>query len=64
MRPASPSSPEHLPAMLEEAPAQRFEAWREDGKLCCDERWYHKSHLSGIKAQPESELGDQLCRSQ
>ncbi|KAB1255318.1 Sin3 histone deacetylase corepressor complex component SDS3 [Camelus dromedarius] len=39
-RPASPSSPEHLPATPAESPAQRFEARIEDGKLYYDKRWY------------------------
>lgn len=38
--PASPSSPEHLPATPAESPAQRFEARIEDGKLYYDKRWY------------------------
>ena len=38
--PASPSSPEHLPATPAESPAQSFEARIEDGKLYYDKRWY------------------------
>lgn len=40
LSPASPSSPEHLPATPAESPAQRFEARIEDGKLYYDKRWW------------------------
>uniref|UniRef100_A0A2K5XV37 Uncharacterized protein n=1 Tax=Mandrillus leucophaeus TaxID=9568 RepID=A0A2K5XV37_MANLE len=46
-RPASPSSPEHLP---------RFEAPIEDGKLCYDKRWYHKSQAIYLESKDNQKL--------
>ncbi|ELW63861.1 Sin3 histone deacetylase corepressor complex component SDS3 [Tupaia chinensis] len=55
-RPASPSSPEHLPATPAESPAQRFEARIEDGKLYYDKRWYHKSQAIYLESKDNQKL--------
>ncbi|NXG14131.1 SDS3 deacetylase, partial [Grallaria varia] len=54
--PASPSSPEHLPATPAESPAQRFEARIEDGKLYYDKRWYHKSQAIYLEAKDNTKI--------
>uniref|UniRef100_A0A2I2ZDC1 SDS3 homolog, SIN3A corepressor complex component n=1 Tax=Gorilla gorilla gorilla TaxID=9595 RepID=A0A2I2ZDC1_GORGO len=54
--PASPSSPEHLPATPAESPAQRFEARIEDGKLYYDKRWYHKSQAIYLESKDNQKL--------
>lgn len=57
--PASPSSPEHLPATPAESPAQRFEARIEDGKLYYDKRWYvmenHRLFIKSLQRTPWKE---------
>lgn len=57
--PASPSSPEHLPATPAESPAQRFEARIEDGKLYYDKRWYvmekYRLFVKSLKRTPWEE---------
>ncbi|KAF2976224.1 hypothetical protein EK904_002659 [Melospiza melodia maxima] len=55
-RPASPSSPEHLPATPAESPAQRFEARIEDGKLYYDKRWYHKSQAIYLESKENTKI--------
>ncbi|CAI9157086.1 unnamed protein product [Rangifer tarandus platyrhynchus] len=55
-RPASPSSPEHLPTTPAESPAQRFEARIEDGKLYYDKRWYHKSQAIYLESKDNQKL--------
>ncbi|KAJ7397176.1 Sin3 histone deacetylase corepressor complex component SDS3 [Pitangus sulphuratus] len=55
-RPASPSSPEHLPATPAESPAQRFEARIEDGKLYYDKRWYHKSQAIYLESKDNTKI--------
>ncbi|NXY09794.1 SDS3 deacetylase, partial [Pteruthius melanotis] len=54
--PASPSSPEHLPATPAESPAQRFEARIEDGKLYYDKRWYHKSQAIYLESKENTKI--------
>ncbi|XP_055511554.1 sin3 histone deacetylase corepressor complex component SDS3 isoform X2 [Leucoraja erinacea] len=56
-RPASPSSPEHLPSTPAEAPAQRYEARIEDGKLYYDKRWYHKSQAIYLESKENTKIG-------
>ncbi|XP_012997348.3 sin3 histone deacetylase corepressor complex component SDS3 isoform X2 [Cavia porcellus] len=55
-RPATPSSPEHLPATPAESPAQRLEARIEDGKLYYDKRWYHKSQAIYLESKDNQKL--------
>ncbi|EHB09389.1 Sin3 histone deacetylase corepressor complex component SDS3, partial [Heterocephalus glaber] len=55
-RPASPSSPEQLPATPVESPAQRLEAQIEDGKLYYDKRWYHKSQAIYLESKDNQKL--------
>uniref|UniRef100_A0A8D0GAW1 SDS3 homolog, SIN3A corepressor complex component n=1 Tax=Sphenodon punctatus TaxID=8508 RepID=A0A8D0GAW1_SPHPU len=54
--PASPSSPEHLPATPTESPVQRFEARIEDGKLYYDKRWYHKSQAIYLESKENTKI--------
>ncbi|NXY25603.1 SDS3 deacetylase, partial [Atrichornis clamosus] len=56
LSPASPSSPEHLPATPAESPAQRFEARIEDGKLYYDKRWYHKSQAIYLESKENTKI--------
>ncbi|NWS34470.1 SDS3 deacetylase, partial [Polioptila caerulea] len=56
LSPASPSSPEHLPAAPAESPAQRFEARIEDGKLYYDKRWYHKSQAIYLESKENTKI--------
>ncbi|XP_072098599.1 sin3 histone deacetylase corepressor complex component SDS3-like [Mobula birostris] len=56
-RPASLSSPEHLPGTPAESPAQRYEARIEDGKLHCDKRWYHKGQAIYLEAKENAKIG-------
>ncbi|XP_072921551.1 sin3 histone deacetylase corepressor complex component SDS3 [Hemitrygon akajei] len=56
-RPASPSSPEHLPSTPAESPAQRYEARIEDGKLYYDKRWYHKSQAIYLESKENTKIG-------
>ncbi|XP_070619085.1 sin3 histone deacetylase corepressor complex component SDS3 [Erythrolamprus reginae] len=55
-RPASPTSPEHLPTTPVESPAQRFEARIEDGKLYYDKRWYHKSQAIYLESKENTKI--------
>ncbi|MBN3274913.1 SDS3 deacetylase, partial [Polyodon spathula] len=55
-RPASPSSPEHLPSTLTESPAQRYEARIEEGKLYYDKRWYHKSQAIYLESKENTKI--------
>ncbi|KPP71744.1 sin3 histone deacetylase corepressor complex component SDS3-like [Scleropages formosus] len=55
-RPASPSSPEHLPSTPMEAPLQRYEARIEDGKLYYDKRWYHKSQAIYLESKENTKI--------
>ncbi|KAJ6659146.1 hypothetical protein lerEdw1_019449 [Lerista edwardsae] len=55
-RPASPSSPEHLPATPADSPAQRYEARIEDGKLYYDKRWYHKSQAIYLESKENTKI--------
>ncbi|XP_007897252.1 sin3 histone deacetylase corepressor complex component SDS3 isoform X1 [Callorhinchus milii] len=55
-RPASPSSPEHLPSAPTESPAQRYEARIEDGKLYYDKRWYHKSQAIYLESKENTKI--------
>ncbi|NXC96895.1 SDS3 deacetylase, partial [Certhia familiaris] len=56
LSPASPSSPEHLPATPAESPAQRFEARIEEGKLYYDKRWYHKSQAIYLESKENTKI--------
>ncbi|CAK7296744.1 hypothetical protein VULLAG_LOCUS5650 [Vulpes lagopus] len=47
---------EHLPATLAESPAQRFDAWIEDGKQYYDKRWYHKSQATSLESKHNQKL--------
>uniref|UniRef100_A0AAR2L838 SDS3 homolog, SIN3A corepressor complex component n=1 Tax=Pygocentrus nattereri TaxID=42514 RepID=A0AAR2L838_PYGNA len=55
-RPASPSSPEHLPAAPMESPSQRYEARIEEGKLYYDKRWYHKSQAIYLESKDNTKI--------
>uniref|UniRef100_A0AAY4C9I2 SDS3 homolog, SIN3A corepressor complex component n=1 Tax=Denticeps clupeoides TaxID=299321 RepID=A0AAY4C9I2_9TELE len=55
-RPASPSSPEHMPTTPMEAPTQRFEARIEEGKLYYDKRWYHKSQAIYLESKENTKI--------
>ncbi|KAI5613360.1 sin3 histone deacetylase corepressor complex component SDS3 isoform X1 [Silurus asotus] len=55
-RPASPSSPEHLPTTPMESPTQRYEARIEDGKLYYDKRWYHKSQAIYLESKDNTKI--------
>ncbi|KAG7480917.1 hypothetical protein MATL_G00061380 [Megalops atlanticus] len=55
-RPASPSSPEHLPSTPLEAPTQRYEARIEEGKLYYDKRWYHKSQAIYLESKENTKI--------
>ncbi|KAK2845362.1 hypothetical protein Q7C36_010216 [Tachysurus vachellii] len=55
-RPASPSSPEHLPTTPMESPTQRYEARLEDGKLYYDKRWYHKSQAIYLESKDNTKI--------
>ncbi|XP_061116649.1 sin3 histone deacetylase corepressor complex component SDS3 isoform X1 [Conger conger] len=55
-RPVSPSSPEHLPAIPLEAPAQRYEARIEEGKLYYDKRWYNKSQAIYLESKENTKI--------
>ncbi|XP_035235594.1 sin3 histone deacetylase corepressor complex component SDS3 isoform X1 [Anguilla rostrata] len=55
-RPASPSSPEHLPTTPLEAPTQRYEARIEEGKLYYDKRWYHKSQAIYLESKENTKI--------
>ncbi|XP_062910978.1 sin3 histone deacetylase corepressor complex component SDS3-like [Mobula hypostoma] len=56
-RPASLSSPEHLPSTPAESPAQRYEARIEDGKLYYDKRWYHKGQAIYLESKENTKIG-------
>ncbi|XP_058231624.1 sin3 histone deacetylase corepressor complex component SDS3 isoform X1 [Hemibagrus wyckioides] len=55
-RPASPSSPEHLPTTPMESPTQRYEARIEEGKLYYDKRWYHKSQAIYLESKDNTKI--------
>ncbi|XP_063051478.1 sin3 histone deacetylase corepressor complex component SDS3 isoform X1 [Engraulis encrasicolus] len=55
-RPASPSSPEHLPTTPMEVTAQRYEARIEEGKLYYDKRWYHKSQAIYLESKENTKI--------
>ncbi|KAJ8286015.1 hypothetical protein GJAV_G00033560 [Gymnothorax javanicus] len=55
-RPASPSSPEHLPAAPLEVPSQRYEARIEEGRLFYDKRWYHKSQAIYLESKENTKI--------
>ncbi|KAK1792455.1 hypothetical protein P4O66_012086 [Electrophorus voltai] len=55
-RPASPSSPEHLPIAPMESPSQRYEARIEEGKLYYDKRWYHKSQAIYLESKDNTRI--------
>uniref|UniRef100_A0A3P8ZHU4 Uncharacterized protein n=1 Tax=Esox lucius TaxID=8010 RepID=A0A3P8ZHU4_ESOLU len=55
-RPASPSSPDHMPAAPMEAPSQRYEARIEEGKLYYDKRWYHRSQAIYLESKENTKI--------
>ncbi|MBN3315683.1 SDS3 deacetylase, partial [Atractosteus spatula] len=64
-RPASPSSPEHLPTTPTESPVQRYDARIEEGKLYYDKRWqvflkkyvwYHKSQAIYLESKENTRI--------
>ncbi|KAL0979038.1 hypothetical protein UPYG_G00179690 [Umbra pygmaea] len=55
-RPASPSSPDHMPPTPMEAPSQRFEARIEEGKLYYDKRWYHRSQAIYLESKENTKI--------
>ncbi|XP_062913587.1 sin3 histone deacetylase corepressor complex component SDS3-like [Mobula hypostoma] len=56
-RPASLSSPEHLPSTTAESPAQRYETRIEDGKLCYGKRQYHKGQAISLESKENTKIG-------